>query len=135
MYVLPPVHFEVLLIKLISNAIPDLASEQHLGTVHEVEHHVLEVRLECVTIYLVKVNFVFGNDLNPNISFLEVDLALLFHGVMKRPLLSLFVLVEHSFEEQNLTRTARNQYFAKNEEHLPEHAISDFFSNNIWCFF
>ena len=78
MNVLPSVDFKILLIQLKSNAIPNLAAEEHLRAVHKIEHHIFQIRLQRVVIYLVKVDFILRNYLDPYISSLKVNLALLF---------------------------------------------------------
>jgi len=64
-----------LLIRLKSDTIPDFASKQHLSAIHEIIHHIFQGSFQRLWINQVKVNLFVSCNLNPLVSFDEIDKA------------------------------------------------------------
>ena len=68
MVILSSIYLEARLILFVRDAISHSCAKHHLGTLHKVPHYVFKFRKKCLFVDQVKVNFILGCDLDPNIS-------------------------------------------------------------------
>ena len=101
MVVLSGVYLESWLISFISNAVSYFGTKHHLGTLHEIEHHVLKFGLKRLFVDEIEVNLFISRNLNPNIAADEIYLPThLFKLVILGPVAGFRIY----FEEQNGAR-------------------------------
>jgi len=123
--VFSPVNVKRLLVCFESDTVPDLAPKHHICAVHEIEHHILKVDLKRLRIDQVKVNFLVGCDLDPLVSFNEVNHASQIQFLVVPPLDLLSEFIFLKLEEQNLARAPCHQRHSINQIHLAQILIEN----------
>ena len=108
MLVFAPVNVKRLLVGLVSDAVPHLASEHHLTAIHEIEHHVFQVSLKCFRIDQVEVDLLISDDLDALVALDEVKVASFLKFLIHYPSLFLAEGVCLQFKEQDLAAASSN---------------------------
>ena len=94
------------LVSLVGYTISDSGTKHHLVTSHEVEHDILEGWLECLWVNQIEVNLIISSNLDPFVSFDEVDEASHVDLVVLFPLLGhilVLVFFLDDLEKHNFT--------------------------------
>ena len=125
MLVFAAIEVETELVGLVSDAVPDFGAEHHLVAVHEVEHHVLQVRLISDRVYEIEVHILVRGDLDALVALDEVDEALDVEGAVVDPVLFLSERVPNQLKEQNLARAAHHQSLVVDQVHRAEVFVAD----------
>jgi len=127
MHELSSIHGKGFLVSLIGNTISDSGTEHHLVAAHEVEHDILEGWLESLWVNQIEVHLIVSGNLDPFVSFNEVDEASHIDLVVLLPLLG-YILVLVFFlddlEKHNFTRGSCNECFVVEKIHLTEVHVS-----------
>jgi hypothetical protein len=109
MIVLTRIYHKSWLILPIRDAKSLQRTEHHLGCLHEIKHHVLQLRHQRLLIDDVKVYLVFANNLDPNVSFDKIDLpSRIVEFIILVPMRVVPVFFELFLEKEDGTRRASN---------------------------
>ena len=116
------VDFEALLVLLVSHSILDLGTYHNLVAFHVVEHDVLQLCLQCLSIHFVKVDLVRRDHLDAHVIFYEVDgvLADVSDGLVDLELAVVGFDAVLDFEEEDVAGAADDEGFVEDEVHLSE---------------
>lgn len=109
MHVLPLVDVKASLVLLVGDGVSLLGANHHLVAHHVVVHHVLQSGLESLWVDQVEIDELVSCDLNPHVTFDEVDEASNVDLVVELPLHYFCKLIPHLLEEQNLARASDAQ--------------------------
>lgn len=123
MHELSSVDSKGFLVSLVSNTISDSGTKHHLVAAHEVEHDVLKGWLECLWINQIEIHLIVGGNLNPFVSFDEVDEASHVDLVVLLPLLGhilVLVFFLDDLEKHNFTRGSSDECLIIEKIHLTE---------------
>ena len=123
---LPPVNIERLLVGLVGDAVLDLAPEHHLRAVHEVEHHVLQSRLQGRPIDYVEVYVCVCRYLDSGIALDIVNETSLVDCVVLNPFHLLREIVHHKLEKQDLGAAADYQGLIVDHIHRAQVFVMNF---------
>ena len=66
---LPPENIKRTLISLVCHAVSNLGAEHHLVAAVEIVHHIIKLRLKCLLVDKIEINFIISSNLNSNIAF------------------------------------------------------------------
>lgn len=127
MHELSSVDSKGFLVSLVGNTISDSGTEHHLVAAHEVEHDVLEGWLESLWVNQIEVHLIIGGDLDPFVSFDEVDEASHVDLVVLLPLLGhilVLVFFLDDLEKHNFTGGSGNKCLVVKKIHLTEVHVS-----------
>ena len=105
---LSPVNIKRLLIGFVSDSVSYRFTKHHLRAIHEVLHHILKLRHQCLSVNDVKVDLVVSGNLNPLIACNVVNESTNIDLVIAFPLTLASELVELKLEEKNLTGASYN---------------------------
>lgn len=103
MFEFPPVNIKGFLVCLVSDTIFDFATKHHIYTIHEIEHHVFQFRLECFGVDEVEIYILVCGDLDPFITLDEIDEPTNIESPVVAPMALFREIVIMHFKEQNLT--------------------------------
>jgi hypothetical protein len=120
------IQLEAFLVIFVSHAILHFCAEHHLAALHEVRHHVFELRQQGLLVHQVKVYFLFVCYLNPDVAFNEVHrVTFLIQRVVLLPFPEIYIFIVHLFEEQHNLATLGDQDLVFKQVSLPEVSLSD----------
>jgi hypothetical protein len=75
MEILPHVDLESGLVGLERNTVSYSGAKHHLGALHKVIHTILKSWHECLLVDQIEIDSVVRSNLDPNVTFDEIDLA------------------------------------------------------------
>lgn len=118
----PPIYLEAVLVLLEGHGVADIGIYHQLVAMHVIQHYVLKLSPQSVSVYQVIIYLFGGHNLDTNVSFNKVDgvLANIRYLLVNLELSIVCLDTVLDFEKENVTGAAYDECLVKYEVHLSE---------------